>query len=658
MYWPFHLWIFEYSPVSFIDDIDACAPHSPTSHIHDIEDELLQSDFDDSCRSDFDHSFTDERVSPPFDDLETVDLGTADQHREMRIGTTLSADERDSLLRLLRSYLDVFAWSYEDMPGLDPSIVQHHLPLVPHARPVKQQLRRLHPRWSLQVKEEIQKQLSVGFISVVQYPEWLANVVPVPKKDGKVRVCVDFRNLNKASPKDDFPLPHIDMLVDSTAGHAMLSFMDGFSGYNQIMMAPEDREKTSFITEWGTYCYRVMPFGLKNAGATYQRAATTLFHDMMHRDVEVYVDDMIVKSRDRADHLATLECFFQRIRCFRLRLNPKKCTFGVTSGKLLGYMISERGIEVDPDKIKAILDMSPPQTETEIRGFLGRLQYVSRFIVRLTDTCEPIFRLLRKKQPKVWDDQCTQAFERIKEYLLSPPILVPPIPGRPLLLYLSVSDVALGCMLAQLDESGRERAIYYLSKRMLEYETRYIMIERFCLALVWATQRLRHYMTEYSVQLVSRLDPLRYLFDRPVLTSRLMRWLVLLIEFDIQYVTQKSIKGSVMADHLASLPVTDSRVIDDDFPDEEIAGVTSLSGWCMYFDGAANHSGYGIGVLLISPHGDHIPRSVRLAFADRYPATNNIIEYEACILGLETALELGIRRMEIFGDSNLVIRQI
>ena len=186
----------------------------------------------------------------------------------------------------------------------------------------------------------------------------------------------------------------------------MLSFMDGFSGYNQIMMAPEDREKTSFITEWGTYCYRVMSFRLKNAGATYQRAATTLFHDMMHKDVEVYVDDMIVKSRDRAYHWAALERFFQRIICFRLRLNPKKCTFGVTSGKLLGYMISERGIEVDLDKIRAILDMSPPQTETEIRGFLGRLQYISRFIVRLTDTCEPIFRLLRKKHPKVWDDQC------------------------------------------------------------------------------------------------------------------------------------------------------------------------------------------------------------------------------------------------------------
>ena len=200
---------------------------------------------------------------------------------------------------------------------------------------------------------------------MVEYPEWLANVVPVPKKDGEVRVCVDFRDLNKDNPKDVFPFPHIDMFVDSTAGHSMLSFMDGFSGYNHIMMAPEDMEKTSFITEWGTYCYRVMPFGLKNAGATYQRATATLFHDMMHRDVEVY--------RNRADHLAALQGFFERIKHFRLRLNPKKCTFGVTSGKLLGHIVSEWGIEVDSKKIRAILDMPTPKTRREIKGFLGRL---------------------------------------------------------------------------------------------------------------------------------------------------------------------------------------------------------------------------------------------------------------------------------------------
>ena len=193
---------------------------------------------------------------------------------------------------------------------------------------------------------------------------------------------------------------------------------------------------------------------------------------------------MIVKSRDRSDHLAALERFFERIKQFRLRLNHKKYTFGVTSKKLLGYIITERGIEVDPDKIRAILNMPAPRTEREIRDFLGRLQYINRFIVKLTNICEPIFQLLRKSQPTVWNDQCQHAFERIREFLLSPPVLVPPTPGRPLLLYLSVSDVALGCMLAQLDDSCKKRAIYYLSKRMLNYETRYVMIECYCLALV------------------------------------------------------------------------------------------------------------------------------------------------------------------------------
>ena len=150
-------------------------------------------------------------------------------------------------------------------------------------------------------------------------------------------------------------------------------------------------------------------------------------------------------------------------------------------------------------------------------------------------------------------------------------------------------------------------------------------------------------MTEYSMHLISRLDPLRYLFDRPTLVGQLIGWLVLLTEFDIHYVTKKSIRGSIIVDHLASLPVSNGRAIDDDFLDEDVAAVTSLLGWRMYFDGTANHSGYGICVLLISPHADHIPRSVRLAFSDRHPTTNNIVEYEACILGLKTALELGIR---------------
>ena len=151
---------------------------------------------------------------------------------------------------------------------------------------------------------------------------------------------MDFEDLNKASPKYDFPLLHIDELVDFTARHAMLSFMDGFSGYNQILMAPEDREKAAFTTPWGTYYYRVMLFGLKNAGVTYQRAATTILQDMIHKDVEVYMDDMIVKAKEREGHYTTLQKFFQRIREFWLWLNPQKCTFGVTAGKMLGFLIT------------------------------------------------------------------------------------------------------------------------------------------------------------------------------------------------------------------------------------------------------------------------------------------------------------------------------
>ncbi|RVW92560.1 Retrovirus-related Pol polyprotein from transposon 17.6 [Vitis vinifera] len=478
-------------------------------YIFDIDDEIAWHDSDDDSSSVSDSDPIDQRDSPAVRDTEIVDFGAADQPRELRIGSDLFADERTSSSNCS-----------------DPTWTFSH-------GPMRTCLALIHPSSSI-VKEEIQKQLSVGLLSVVEYPEWLANVVPVPKKDDK---------------------------YDRSFNVVLYGWI---FRVQSSLMAPEDMEKTSFITKW---------------------------------------DDMIMESRDRPDHLAALERFFERIRQF-----------------------SERGIEVDPDKIRVILDMPAPRTEREVRGFLGRLQYISRFIARLIDICEPIFRLLRKSQPTVWDDQCQRAFKRIREYLLSPPVLAPPTPGRPLLLYLSVSNVASGYMLAQLDDSGKDRAIYYPSKRMLDYETRYVMIERYCLALVWVTRRLRHYMTEYSVHLISRLDPLRYLFDRPALVGRLMRWLVLLTEFDIHYVTQKSVRGSIVANHLASLPVSDGRAINDDFPNEDVAVVTSLSGWRMYFDGAANHSGYGIGVLLISPH--------------------------------ETALELGIRQMEVFGDSNLVLRQI
>jgi len=177
-------------------------------------------------------------------------------------------------------------------------------------------------------------------LAVARYPKWVANIVLVPKIDGKVQMCVNYWDLNRASPKDNFPLPHIDILVDNTTKFALFSFMDGFSRYNQIKMASKDVEKTTFVTLWGTFCYKVMAFGLKIAGATYQRAMVALFHDMMHKEIEVYVDDMIDKSRTKDEHLVNLHKLFGRLWKYQLKLNPAKCTFGVKSGKLMGFIVS------------------------------------------------------------------------------------------------------------------------------------------------------------------------------------------------------------------------------------------------------------------------------------------------------------------------------
>ena len=252
------------------------------------------------------------------------------------------------------------------MPGLDTDIVVHKIPPKPECKPIRQTLQRMKPEVILKIKEEVEKQLKAGFLSTVTYSNWIGNIVPMPKKDGKVRMCVDYRDLNRTSPKDNFPLPHINTLVDNTTTNAVFSFMDGFSGYNQIKMADEDKSKTAFVIHWGTFVYDIIPFGLKNAGATYQRAMVTLFHDMIHHEIEVYVNDMIAKSRTTQDHLMDLHKLFQRLKKYQLKLNPNKCAFGITSGKLLGYIVSDKGIEINSAKFQPIRSMPASKTEKEI----------------------------------------------------------------------------------------------------------------------------------------------------------------------------------------------------------------------------------------------------------------------------------------------------
>jgi len=228
-----------------------------------------------------------------------------------------------------------------------------------------------------------------------------------------------------------------------------------------------------------------MSFWLKNAEATYQWALVALFHDMMHKEIEVYVDDMIAKSRTEEEHLVNLRKLFERLRKNLLRLNLARCTFGVKSGKLLGFVVSKKGIEVDPEKVKAILEMPEPHTEKKVQGFFGSLNYIARFISKLTATREPLFKLLRKNQSVRWNDDCHMAFGRIKQCLMNPHVLMPPVPKRPLILYMMVLDESMACMLGQHDDSRkREQVVYYLSKKFTTYQMNYSLLERTCCALV------------------------------------------------------------------------------------------------------------------------------------------------------------------------------
>jgi hypothetical protein len=294
----------------------------------------------------------------PTGDLEDVAVGP--QNRKLWIGAQLPEVEKNKLVEFLCDHVDIFAWEHNEMPGIDPSVIEHRLNVDRNCRPVKQRRRTFAPERNQAIAAEVCKLLEAGFIREVDYLEWLANVVLVKKANGKWRMCVDFTDLNKACPKDCFPLPRIDQLVDSTAGYEVLSFMDAFSGYNQIRMAESDQEKTSFTTDWGLYCYKVMPFGLKNAGATYQRLVNKMFEAQIGRNMEVYVDDMLVKSLTSCDHVADLAEAFDTLRKYHMKLNPQKCAFGVDSGKFLGFMVSQRGIEANPDKVRAILEMPPP----------------------------------------------------------------------------------------------------------------------------------------------------------------------------------------------------------------------------------------------------------------------------------------------------------
>ncbi|XP_022897720.1 uncharacterized protein LOC111411417 [Olea europaea var. sylvestris] len=402
-------------------------------------------------------------------------LEIAQQHdKKVTIGRDLNVTLKTELIGCLSRNIDVFAWKVEDIPGIDPKIAVHRLNISPGARPV-------------------------------QYPDWLANVVLVKKANGKWRVYTNFTDLNKACPKDSYSLLRIDNLVDSTSGHKLYNFLDAFSGYHQILMAEEDQEKTSFMVDSTIYYYEVMFFDLKNARATYQRLINKVFANLIGRNVEAYVDDMVVKSKRVDQHISDLEEFFHTLRKYRMKLNPAKCAFGVASGKFLGFMITHQGIEANPDKIQALASMESPRNKKE----------------------------------------------EFKQTLASPPILTRPEPGDTLFLYLAISQNAVSGLLVK--EFNRvQQPIYYVSKVLQDWETRYTLAEQLALALVITARKLRQYFQSHPIVVLTN-QPVRHILQKPDISGRLMKWVIELGEFDIEFKPRPSIKAQALADFIAEL---------------------------------------------------------------------------------------------------------
>ena len=236
--------------------------------------------------------------------------------------------------------------------------------------------------------------------------------------------------------------------------------MDAFSEYNQILMDEDDQKNTSFVTSQRLYCYKIMPFGLKNVGATYQRLVNCMFFHRIRRNVEVYVDDMLVKSKDEANHLDDLKETFSILRKYNMKLNPVKCVFAVASGKFLGFIVSQRGIEANPNKVKVIIEVKSPKIVKEVQSLTGKVITLNRFVSKATDKCMPFFKVLRKAFQ--WTDECKEAFAKLNDYLTKPPLLNPSMMGEKLYLYLAVSNTIVSSTLIK-EEGNVQKPVYYTS---------------------------------------------------------------------------------------------------------------------------------------------------------------------------------------------------
>ena len=397
-------------------------------------------------------------------------------------------------------------------------------------------------------------------------------------------------------------------------------------------MDPDDQEKTSFVIGQGTYCYRVMPFGLKNAGATYQRLVNRMFQKQIGTTMEVYIDDMLVKSTTAELHITHMSEAFQILREYNMKMNLAKCAFGVSAGKFLGFIVNNRGIEANPDKIKVVLDMLPPSGIKEVQRLTGRIAALSQFVSRASDKCQPFFQVLKKAFQ--WDTKCEKVFSALKTYLSSthpppppppppPKILVSPFEGELLTLYLAVSDFSTSVILVK-DNDRVQHPVYYCSRALRGAEERYPRMEKLILALVTAARKLRPYFQAHTIEVPTEY-PMKQVLHKSGTSGRLMKWAIELSEFDIRYKTKTAIKRQVLVDFVMEFTPTE--------PAKNAQMTTDLPIWRLSVDGATNAQGSGAGLILTSLEGIDIEYALRFEFQ----ASNNEANYEAVIVGLNLA---------------------
>ncbi|GJZ27060.1 reverse transcriptase domain-containing protein [Tanacetum coccineum] len=393
------------------------------------------------------------------------------------IAKDLSDDEKTALIKVLKSRKQAIAWKLSDIKGINLEFCSHKILMEEDYEPMVQHQRRVNPKIHDVIKKEVEKLLDAGLIYPISDSPWVSPVHCVPKKGGMTivtndenegwRVCIDYRKLNEATRKDHFPLPFMDQMLERLARNELYCFLDGFSGYFQILIDPKDQENTTFTCPYGTFAYRCMPFGLCNAPDMFQRCMMAIFHDMIEKIMEVFIDDFSVFGNSFSTCLTNLEKMFKRCEDTNLALNWGKSHFMVKEGIVLRHKISKKGIEVDKAKIDVISKLPHLTTVKGIQSFLGHAGFYQRFIKDFSKISRPMTHLLEKNTPFIFSEECIQAFQILKKKLTEAPILIAPNWDQPFELMCDASDYAIGAVLGQRIEK-HFRLIHYASKTMTE----------------------------------------------------------------------------------------------------------------------------------------------------------------------------------------------